>query len=857
MAEHACGFSCDPEGYVRHWLVAGPRRTPYGGPSGSDDEMRRAAVDPAIAEPPGAAALGQSGPGGEAWRFYAPGQNIFVECSGFSSLLEVLDLWATTDVHSPADAALAARLWACGTADLWVNGAHVLRHDVPRYMYPTPAALTLSLRRGVNQFCVRLQALGVRDTRMLFGLQVPDSATDLAIRLPGEPAATAQLAEAERWLMSVRAAGRDALASALPAPGDARVSMSPAGGTGVPPVAPWPAGERGVSFAPGGAFALKVTIEAAGQSLERALEIPANRPPAQPSPLPLGEHRREHVRHFARDGARHILNVLARRILDGSPELLGDAAAPTDGNPCGRGVSAPRGARRPRPHPQGTVTGLPGEQADESAIFEATLRGIDERRDCSDFTLAALLRMVCLGLVSPDERAAIRRTALAFRYWDDEPGTDAMCFGSENHSLLFHGCQLLAGRLWPDERFTNSGGPPRAGERSGREQAALGARRCAAWLAEVEPVGFREYLSSTYMPLSVAALMNVVDFSGDEALAHRAAKIVDGVFRDLAAHASDGVVIAPQGRVYRNVLYPETGGTQALLSYATPEAVVAHTNWIGFVASSPTYRPPADLAPLMSQPACRRYRQDGAEVVLHKTADYLLTSLAIPASFDSGEGAAETPANWRAALWPGKPGYQQHLWQATLARDCHVFVNHPGATFDQSQSRPGYWYGNGLLPRLSQTEGVLAEIFDIPDAHPVGFTHAHWPSDAFDRQEVRDHWAFGQRRTGAVALWCSAPLVPHDDVLTGRELRAAGRCVAWLCVCGPAPDAEAFDAFVLSCTELSPVFDASARSLSVPGWGHGHRACCPNGQCVGSPAFRRSSLAPIRLKAGLRTGLIP
>ncbi len=759
MAELPNGFSCTAEGYLRHWLVAGPHRTPYTGPSGSDDDMRRAAVDPTIADPPRDAALGQPGPAGEPWRFYAPGQNTFVECSGFSSLLEVLDLWAVTDVHASSDVSPAARLWACGTADLWVNGSHVLRHDVPRYMYPEAAAFALPLRRGANRLAVRLHVLGVRDTRMLFGLQVLDGAAALAIRLPGNAAATEQVVEAERWVQSVCAAGRNALASEHPAPRDARVTKGEA-------VIPWPAGTQGVSFDPSGAFALKVSIEAAGHTLERSLEVPANRPPGQPSLLPLDEHRREHLLHFARDGARHILNVLARRIL--------------------------------------------GEGQDESAIFAATLQGIDERRDCSDFTLAALLRMAHLGLASPDELAAIRRSALAFRYWDDEPGTDAMCFGSENHSLLFHGCQLLAGRLWPDERFSNSG-------RTGAEQAALGLRRCAAWLAEVEPVGFREYLSSTYMPLTVAALMNVADFSGDPALAQRAAGVVDGVFRDLAAHAFDGVVIAPQGRVYRNVLYPETGGTQALLSYAVPEATIAHTNWLGFVASSPTYQPPTDLAPLMARPACRRYRQDGVEVVLHRTSDYLLTSLAIPASFDSGEGAAEAPANWRSALWPGKPGYQQHLWQATLARDCHVFVNHPGATFDQSQSRPGYWYGNGSLPSLSQTEGVLAEIFDIPEGHPVGFTHAHWPSDAFDRQEVSGHWAFGVRRTGAVALWCSAPLEPHHDVLTGRELRAPGRRVAWLCLCGPAASAGAFDAFVGSCLELSPALDARARCLRLRG----------------------------------------
>lgn len=747
-------FSCSGEGYVRHWLVCGPHRTPYGGPGGSDEAMRQAAVDARIASPPAEAALGAHGPNGEPWRFYAPGHNIFVECSGFSSLLEVLELWAVTDVHAAAAGALPARLWACGTADLYVNGIHALRQSVPRYMYPEAAAFSLPLRQGANRLAVRLQALGVRDTRMLFGLEVLEGGTELAVRLPGDPAATAGLSRAEAWLMSVRAACRAELAARGPAPEGACVLK------GTSPI-PWPADSSSLKFDPDGAFSLRVVVPAAGETLERLLELPANRPPAMSSRLPVAEHRREHLRHLAGVGGRHILNVLARRAL--------------------------------------------GEAGDDAGIIAETLEGIDERRDCSDFTLAALLRMVFLGLASPGEEAAIRRSALAFRYWDDEPGTDAMCFRSENHSLLFHGCQVLAGRLWPADRFSNCG-------LTGAEQAAAGLRRCAAWLAEAEATGFREYLSSSYMPLTAAALINIVDFAGDAALAQRAAGLADGVFRDLATHAFDGVVAAPQGRVYRNVLYPEAGGTQALLSYAVPEAVVARSNWLAAIATSPTYQPPEGLAELMRRPACRRYRQDGVEVVLHKTEDYLLTSLAIPASFDSGEGSAEAPANWRAALWPGKAGYQQHLWQATLARDCHVFANHPGATFDQSQSRPGYWYGNGVLPRLSQAAGLLTEAFEIPEAHPVGFTHAHWPSDAFERQELRGQWAFGQRRSGAVALWCSRPLVPHDDVLTGRELRAYGRRVAWLCRCGPARGAGAFESFVRACLEAGPPVAAGRES---------------------------------------------
>ncbi|MFP4058840.1 MAG: hypothetical protein ACLF0G_18375 [Candidatus Brocadiia bacterium] len=749
----------DSLGYVRHWLVAGPKATPYRGPGGSDDAMRRAAADRALVPPPEPVRLGASGPFGEPWRFHAPGANPFVECSGFHALLEVLDLYAATELSAPAEARLPARLWAAGTADLWLDGRHLVRLDVPRYMYPEAQAIELPLRQGANRLRVRLQALGVRDTRMLFGLQVLEGAEGLAVRLPGPAELTARLAAAERWLESVRADGDDALTSERPVPCDAELR---AGETAMV----WPGGQCRVAFEPQGADRLALAVEVAGQRLERRLEIPSNRP-ASPAAAPtLVARGHEHLRRIAarRPGGKGgALGVLARRAL--GQRLDGDGAE-----------------------------------------LEAAADFVAQRRDCADFVLAALLRLLALDLVAEPEGRLIEHAAREFRYWSDEPGTDAMCFGSENHRLLFHGCQLLAGRRLAGQSFPNTG-------RSGEEQAALGAARCTAWLDEVERHGFREFLSSSYVPITVAALMNLVDFSGDGALSRRAAALVDRVFETLALHAFDGVVLGPQGRVYRNVLAPEDSGTQALLAYATDEAVPATSGWVAFVATSPAYRPPDGLARRMRQPVATTYRENGVEIHLQKTARWLLTSLALPASFDGGDAERGAAPNARSRLRPGVRGYQQHLWQASLGRGCHVFVNHPGSSHDLGHARPGYWYGNGILPRTAQRGGRVSQVFAVPDEHPVAFTHAHWPSDAFDRQEVRGPWAFGARGGGAVGLWCSEPLVPHDEVLTGRELRAWGRRAAWLCVCGGLEGG--FEAFVRSCLALRPHFEPASLELRL------------------------------------------
>ena len=210
-----------------------------------------------------------------------------------------------------------------------------------------------------------------------------------------------------------------------------------------------------------------------------------------------------------------------------------------------------------------------------------------------------------------------------------------------------------------------------------------------------------------------------------------------------------------------------------------------------FVASSKAYRPPGDLAERMATPVSRSYRQANVQIHLHKTAHYMLSSLEIPR--DHGDGVGGAP------LRPGEMGYQQHLWHATLGGDCHVFVNHPGASFDYSTARPGFWYGNGYLPRLGQAENAVTAEYDIPDTHPVQFTHAHWPTDAFDRCEQRGDWHFGAKGEGYVALWCSVPARLESEVLTDRELRAHGGRVTWRCVCGGRDTDGDFEQFVRAC----------------------------------------------------------
>jgi hypothetical protein len=773
-------FSCDESGYIRHWVLAGTYVEDYDGPPGGDNELRAATVDETIESPPEGVALGALGPRGEKWAYYDPGANIFVERSSFYHDLSVLNLYGATDVEVSEDCELKARFWSCGASDLWVNGAHVSRHNVPQYMYPDATEITIplktktmghvpsghrndldttestiSLKKGCNRLCVRLQAFGVRDTRVLYGIQILEGAEKLKIVIPGEDAFTDQAVKADRWLNSIKADGQDALCSREPAPFDAVAQIK---GEELA----WPAGTNRVVM--GAVARTEVNLVLESETLKRVFELPVNQTIAVSDAPSLEAHQDA------------ILRDIASRVSRG------------------RGGAMPVLAR----HTLGER-----HEEDESVLFEA-LDWIDGRPDCADFPLAAILRLYHGDSLTQKERDRIKETVLNFRYWHDEPGNDAMCFDSENHALLFHGAQMIAGNLFPEEVFTNSG-------RKGKEQAEMGKDRCEKWLDVIEAQGFREFLSSTYMPLTCGAVLNLVDY-GDEAMSQRAAKVVDTIFEMLAMHAFDGVTVGPQGRVYRGVLNPEISGTQAMLVYASKDAVMAHNDWLSFVGASQKYRLPEGIDAKIQAVVSRKYRQASVEIQLEKTADFLLTSLQLPASFQKAPPKAG-PAHAAKGLIPGRQGYQQHLWHATLARDCHIFVNHPGASFDMSSSRPGFWYGNGILPHTVQEGAMVMQVFNIPDWHPIPFTHAHWPTEVFDQQVMDGHWAFGKKGTGCVALWCSASLTIGSEVLTDRELRADGQQVAWLGLCGSGD----LDAFAASCRARQPDFDATSLTLSLDG----------------------------------------
>ncbi len=199
----------------------------------------------------------------------------------------------------------------------------------------------------------------------------------------------------------------------------------------------------------------------------------------------------------------------------------------------------------------------------DSAVLQDVNDYVSRRYDCSDFRLQSLARIVYnhRDSISDADYELIRRTFLEFKYWMDQPGSDSMCYWSENHQLLFSASEFLAGQYWPDEIFTNAW-------KTGRQHQAMARERILTWLEQRWLYGFTEWYSNTYYVEDIAPLANLIDFAEDEEIVVKAKMILDLLLYDLASQSYRGTFISSSGRMYADgKRYGEKNGMQAVIDH--------------------------------------------------------------------------------------------------------------------------------------------------------------------------------------------------------------------------------------------------------------------------------------------------
>jgi len=402
--------------------------------------------------------------------------------------------------------------------------------------------------------------------------------------------------------------------------------------------------------------------------------------------------------------------------------------------------------------------------------IDAALDEINAREDTADFELNSLIRLLYLHREYPHLGEALRerleQAVLNFKYWLDEPGPDEMCWWSENHQILFHTAELLAGQLFPDEVFPNSG-------MTGAEHAAHAAPRIRRWLDFRGRFGFSEFHSNVYFNEDIPPLVNLVDFAEDESLRTRAAMVLDTLALDLASNYYKGLYATAHGRTYPGKLLGGLNDSTReaawlLLGLGSYEA--AGNFSAAFLATSKAYGPPSILEAVAedSRDGLEHRQQDSIDVrdgprygigttrpedvmfwwgatgyvapevvagtfqmvedfsmwegflwkdlqflrplvgsPLLPVAAWLLEPMSRGVALESADTYTyRTPHYQLSGVQDFKPGSwtgQVHVWQATLDADAFVFTSYPGGL--EGDYAGGPWVG-GFVPRAAVFKNV-------------------------------------------------------------------------------------------------------------------------------------------------------
>lgn len=425
-----------------------------------------------------------------------------------------------------------------------------------------------------------------------------------------------------------------------------------------------------------------------------------------------------------------------------------------------------------------------GDVKEAESIILRGIDGINKRRDCSDFYLISIFRIWKeyrdKGIFSEEFWAKIKECILSFRYWIDELGDDVMWFFSENHSLLFHSCELLAGQLFPDEMFTNS-------NENGSFHKNKAEELLIKWFERFFEEGLAEWNSSMYMPVDVVGVINIYELAESKELREMAKKAMDLIYYLLAVNAHDGVVCTTFGRSYEKELKGQyASGTTSLLWIGYGIGYLNNYSISNVSLCLSEYEPPKEYEQYLSvkkDESCIFKNEQGvggyAKVYNYKTKDFMLSSI-----YD---------------FRPGHKGYQEHVIEGFIDSETHVWINHPGQLYNFGAGRPNFWAGNGYLPKVIQYKGLCVVSFKIDKENDADYTHAYFPKNEFDEVEEANNWIFARKGDAYIGIYANNEIrIQHQGVNKDRELISDGYDNLWLLRMGNIEEFKTFENFVRS-----------------------------------------------------------
>ncbi len=778
------------DGFIHDWLTAGPLAVPvddldqFSGPDyklqiarsryrpTSEVEqtpLERAAFAPSQAETP------------LTWRVYRSADDHFVDFSCFHHTCHHLISWAFCRVDSPHARTVTARLTTNAPADTWVNGEHVQRVEHFTHQLPSTSTVSFDLTAGENTILVRFEGIAVRECPYVMALQLDGDSADLSVALPTNvhPAGRRQQLES---ILANAYLDRDLYSR------ESEITVF------------WPQGQP-----------LRSRVVARLQRHDGRTYSEQDTKGETRQQMILGKGYQ-----FDEDRYRIVLlpdlndyyvhGLRVDRSFD--VQIAGNRQYSTDryGTYQERRAEALRDAAKRKVNVFAEIAKMElgwWDRVDRKPIVD-TIAMINSRADCSDFYLVGLLGMVGRYIEEPgfpqDLIEPLKASFLNFRYWMDEPGSDAMCFWSENHQILFHTCEVLAGQLLPDDLFTNA-------NLTGEEHRLKGERMALSWLRKRAAGGFREWDSNTYFEEDVLALSHLADLAENDDVREMATVVLDKIFFSLAINSFKGVFGSTHGRTYAPYI---KGG------YLEPTSGIGRLLWgkgifneciLGTVslACAVSYLLPPVIEAIALDPGAEMWNRERHAGEMEQWCDLA------EGAWEVNKVTYKTPDYMLASAQdyqPGRRGYQQHIWQATLSPEAVVFVTHPPCISEDGAHRPNFWHGNVVLPRAAQWKDALIAVHNLPADDWMGFTHAYFPTYAFDEHTIRDGWAFARVGEGYLAITASQGIeLIQSGKSALRELRSLGSENIWLVQMGRAAQDGSFEAFQAEVMAGQPTFD--------------------------------------------------
>ena len=402
--------------------------------------------------------------------------------------------------------------------------------------------------------------------------------------------------------------------------------------------------------------------------------------------------------------------------------------------------------------------------------IDTSVNKITNREDCSDFDLTSIIRMLYLNLTTnalpADIHQQLEDLVLGFKYWMDETGPDSMCWWSENHQILFHTAELLAGQLYPDAIFSNSG-------MTGQEHIEHAIPLLEKWLDFRGKIGFVEWHSNVYFNEDMPPLINLVDFSEDQEIATKAAMLMDIIAFDFANNYFKEIYATTHGRTYeskRLVNFSDSTSDAAWVLLGLGDYYSFGNFSAAALSTSSKYWPPPILEQIAQDALDNHLHMERNSIDVAQGPEYGLGyesyedvtfwwgagGYAVPEIITGSFAMVEDYDMWGGFLWsdiaflrflvgsplletvtgwveeisrgpaleaintytyrtpnyqlsgaqnfkPGFWGAQAHIWQATLDKDAYVFTSYPGGMAGDYAA--GAWMG-GWFPRGTFIENV-------------------------------------------------------------------------------------------------------------------------------------------------------